>query len=164
MDAFDAYKHCKAKGGKMVEIDSEEENTALVGEINRRGYTQMRMNFWIGLTDLGSEGNWWLSSSGLKPTYQNWHYGQPDNGRGYKEQDCARIRIGQDFDISRKDTWSDINCKSTHVTLQLSTYTTDVYGHLVPETYTTSMHALCEFSPTTFTEDSSIQGKHTHIY
>ena len=51
MSWFDANEHCKNEGGKLVEIDSEEENTALVEEITRRGYKDKNMNFWIGLTD-----------------------------------------------------------------------------------------------------------------
>ena len=38
MTWFEAKEHCEGIGGKLVEIDSEEENTALVDEINRRGY------------------------------------------------------------------------------------------------------------------------------
>ena len=38
MTWFAAKYHCERKGGKLVEIDSEEENTALVDEINRKGY------------------------------------------------------------------------------------------------------------------------------
>ena len=45
----EAKKHCDEKGGKLVEIDSEVENIALVEEINRRGYSENNMNFWIGL-------------------------------------------------------------------------------------------------------------------
>jgi len=110
MNWKDAYYHCKSMRGKLVEIDSEEENTALVDEINRKGYTRRNMNFWIGLTDLGFEGNWWLASSGLKPSYLNWHDGQPNGG---KTENCARIRIGP-FS-SWKNTWSDINCQRTHM-------------------------------------------------
>ena len=51
MNWFSANKYCKKEGAKLVEIDSEEENTALVEEINRRGYKDKNMNFWIGLTD-----------------------------------------------------------------------------------------------------------------
>ena len=51
MNWFSANEHCKREGGKLVEIDSEEENTALVEEIMRKGYTDRNMNFWIGLTD-----------------------------------------------------------------------------------------------------------------
>ena len=38
MTWFVAKKLCQRKGGKLVEIDSEEENMALVDEINRREY------------------------------------------------------------------------------------------------------------------------------
>ena len=38
MDWFKANDHCKEKGGKLVEINSKEENTFLVLEINRKGY------------------------------------------------------------------------------------------------------------------------------
>ena len=36
MTWFFAKDHCEKEGGKLVEIDSEEENTALVEEINRK--------------------------------------------------------------------------------------------------------------------------------
>ena len=41
MTWFKAKDHCEREGGKLVEIDSEEENTALVDEINRRGYIML---------------------------------------------------------------------------------------------------------------------------
>ena len=132
-----ANSHCKSKGGKLVEIDSKKENTALVEEINRRGYADRDMNFWIGLTN---QGTWWLASSGLKPSYLNWHYNQPDGGA----QKCARIRIGPFH--TWKDTWSDIYCGLTR--------------------HTNSMHALCEFSQTagdTATEDPSSEDGLTHM-
>ena len=62
MTWFEAQEHCEGEGGKLVEIDSEEENTALVVEINRRGYAVKNINFWLGLSDLESEGDWRLAS------------------------------------------------------------------------------------------------------
>ena len=124
MNWKDAYNHCKSKGGNLVEIDSEEENTALVEEIKRKGYTERKMNFWIGLTDLGSEGDWRLASSGLKPSYVNWHEGEPNNARG--NEDCAWIRIGIYKDW--KGTWADINCKQQYFTMRVyKTTNTDKY-------------------------------------
>ena len=64
MSWFAANEHCKRQGGKLVEIDSEEENSALVDEINKRGYADRKMHFWIGLTEQTEiEGEWRLASS-----------------------------------------------------------------------------------------------------
>ena len=76
MSWSDAKEHCAGEGGKLVEIDSEEENTALVEEIIRRGYKDRHMHFWIGLNELKRDGDWRLASNGLKPSYQNWHEGE----------------------------------------------------------------------------------------
>ena len=38
MNWYNAKEFCEREGGKLVEIDSEEENTALVEEINRKRY------------------------------------------------------------------------------------------------------------------------------
>ena len=48
MNWFDANDHCKTEGGKLVEIDSKEENTALVEEMIRQGYGWKNMHFWMG--------------------------------------------------------------------------------------------------------------------
>ena len=53
MSWFAAKEHCEGEGGKLVEIDSKEENLAL--EINKRGYVDRNMHFWIGLTDLKND-------------------------------------------------------------------------------------------------------------
>ena len=68
MTWFEAQEHCEGEGGKLVEIDSEEENTALVVEINRRGYAVKNINFWLGLSDLENDGDWRLASNALKPS------------------------------------------------------------------------------------------------
>ena len=80
MKGCEAKDYCKADGGKLVEIDSEEENTALTEEIKRREYE--KMNFWIGLTDRKSERDWVLESSGLTPAYTNWGDTEPNNWDG----------------------------------------------------------------------------------
>ena len=127
MTWFQAKTHCEREGGKVVEIDSEEENTALAEEINRRGYTDKNMNFWIGLTDARHEGDWRLASTGLEPTFLKWHEGQPDN---YWNEDCARFRTsGPDPMFPGRNQWFDIKCNVK-----------DSSG-----SFPVSLHALCEF-------------------
>ena len=116
MTGFAANNSCRELGGKLVEIDSEEEERALVTEINRRGYTEANINFWMGFTDLDVEGDWLLESNGLKPDYTNWAEDQPDDL--WKPADCARLRTGRYkpqgpkgwYDLSWSG-WSDIPCE-----------------------------------------------------
>ena len=122
MTWFEAKDHCRGEGGMLVEINSEEENAALVEESNRRGYN--KMHFWIGLSDVDNEGDWRHASNGLEPSYLNWDVddGQPNN-KGDNEG-CARLRIGPEY--AAKDMWSDTRCDKA----QNNPY---------------SLHALCEF-------------------
>ena len=141
MSWSDAKEHCMGEGGKLVEIDSEEENTALVEEIIRRGYKDRHMHFWIGLNELKRDGDWRLASNGLKPTYQNWHEGEPNDGGS---EHCARLRIGPS--PSWINTWSDVGCSVTEI----------IQGRYPLVT----MHAMCEFGSSTeiqSTEDTATE-------
>ena len=130
MTWFEAKDHCKREGGKLVEINSEEENKALADEIKRANHTTdsdgKKIHFWIGLSDVTNEGEWRLASNESKKTsYLNWQTGEPSNET---DQDCARLRIVPYLPF--KNTWSDINCKAK------------AQGHF-------SLHALCEYDSLT---------------
>ena len=89
MSWFNASSHCVKEGGKLVEINSEEEHEALVKEIKKNRFTERNMNFWIGLSDLRKEGDWILASDNLKPSYLNWDEEEPNNGDD--NEHCAKI-------------------------------------------------------------------------
>lgn len=55
MTWFEAENYCRGEGGKLVEINSEEENRVVEEEIVRGGYQSRDMWFWIGLTDESEE-------------------------------------------------------------------------------------------------------------
>ena len=140
MSWFNAKDHCEGNGGKLVEIDSEEENTALVEEINRKGYKSRNMNFWIGLTDKRSEGDWILASNDLKPSFLKWADGEP---RNLSDTDCAVLRVGP-ID-SWKDTWAARSCNVMSI---------------INGAHQVHMHALCEFDPSAeklSTEDAATE-------
>ena len=46
-----ANNHCKRLGSRLVEIDTPEENEAILGEIRNRGFPGQMKQFWMGLTD-----------------------------------------------------------------------------------------------------------------
>ena len=132
MSWFAANSYCKSVGAKLVEIDSEEENAAIVGEIEKGGYKNRSMFFWIGLTDLREEGTWKLASDGANTTFLNWHNREPNNYGG--NEDCAHIRSGgcPDWDHS---AWADLDCSKTMVAITCGNE---------PEVQF-SMNPLCEF-------------------
>ena len=117
MNWFEAKDHCKTEGGYLVEIDSMEENNALVEEIKRKGFSKRL--FWIGMTDRGSEGDWILETSGSKPSYLNWGRGEPDGGQ---KENCALVWNNEHFG----GKWCDVPCDMDNIPYK-------------------SMHALCEF-------------------
>ena len=101
-----ANQYCQGLGSKLVEIDSAEENRAIINEIRRRGFHRQKKQFWLGLTDRRREGQWVQESTGREPGFENWGFWQPDNGGWLvAEEDCAYIMT---------DTkWNDWNCQSS---------------------------------------------------
>ena len=101
-----ANKYCQGFGAKLVEIDSAEENRAIINEINRREFPRKRKQFWLGLTDRRREGQWVYESTLGKPRFLNWDFMQPDNGGWFvAEEDCAYIKTNT--------KWNDWNCKTS---------------------------------------------------
>ena len=100
MNLFEAKDHCKREGGNLVEIDSKEENTALIEEIKGKGFSDKL--FWMGMTDRGSEGDWILETNGSEPSHLNWGDREPDGGR---KENCAVIWNNKHFGV----TWSDVS-------------------------------------------------------
>ena len=131
MSWVNASSHCVKEGGKLVEINSEEENEALVKEIKKNKFTERNMNFWIGLTDLRKEGDWRLASDDSKPSYLNWDEEEPNNGDD--NEHCAKI--------SDSYRWSELKCGVDM--LKNSEF---------PEI---TLHALCEFDDLTTTSNST---------
>ena len=136
MSWFEANEHCKSIGANLVEIDSEEENEAIVEEIHRRGYRSLFS--WIGLTDKDEEGTWTLASNGTKAKYLNWDKSyrtkpEPNNDNG--NEHCAHIRAGNCLDLEwRMGAWADLNCNKDTLVIPCQWKSLHM-----------SMTAICEF-------------------
>ena len=112
----------------LVEIESAEENYAIIAEIRRRnfgsrnmefwrgitdrhseGIAEIRrrnfgarnMEFWLGITDRHSEGRWVLESTGKSVVFTNWNSGEPNNA--HSGENCAYI-------INANYKWNDHTC------------------------------------------------------
>ena len=57
MNWYAADNRCRRLGGLLLEIDSPEENEAILGEIRKRGFPEQKKQFWMGLTDRGVSDN-----------------------------------------------------------------------------------------------------------
>ena len=142
MSWFEANEHCKNRGAHLVEINSEEENAAIVEEIINGGQEEKNSYFWIGLTDSNKEGTWKLASNGAEATFLNWdgsfsNNPEPNNHDG--NEHCAYIRSGGCLEWD-KSGWADIDCSKTMVAVQC---------YLRLEVLQFSMNALCEFEAET---------------
>ena len=136
MTWFEAENYCSGEGGKLVEINSEEENRMINEKIVTGGYQSRNMFFWIGLTDESEEGTWRYASNGEVASFFNWDTSYPQNPEPNdwnNNEDCALIRSGgcRNWD---HNGWADFSCKEKEA--RVST--------CGPEKHYT-LNALCEF-------------------
>merc|ERR1712130_778434 len=99
----EAVKFCRDEQqvpAHLVEIESAEENSAIIAEIQRRNFVSRKIEFWLGITDRQSEGQWVLESTGKNVNFTNWRSGDPNN-KG--NEDCAHIN-------GKSGTWNDYPC------------------------------------------------------
>ena len=64
-----AKEYCQDLGGKLVEIESAEENEAIVEEIKKHSWSKELKQFWMGLTDRRHEGFFVIESTGQQHTH-----------------------------------------------------------------------------------------------
>ncbi|XP_028654895.1 C-type lectin domain family 4 member E-like [Erpetoichthys calabaricus] len=96
MNWNDSQGDCMAKGGHLVIITNEKEQTFLNEHVNKS-------HAWIGLSDLEEERKWiWVDST--TPTMRYWAEGQPDDWNG---EDCAHIRQWP----GSINSWNDLSCE-----------------------------------------------------
>ncbi|KAH8376880.1 hypothetical protein KR093_001890 [Drosophila rubida] len=96
---FQAVHKCRILGGQLVSIKNLVEFNAIVSKL------VSGKNYWIDITDLGSEGEFRSMQTGLKATYFNWHKNNPDNWKNAEH--CGEIWFHDN-----KHLMNDGDCKS----------------------------------------------------
>jgi hypothetical protein len=95
----EAQAVCAGRGGALARIDSLTENALVAGLVGAN-------RAWIGASDLAAEASFaWSDGSPLAGGFTHWRTGEPNNGNGNFEEDCAVIE-GQNMD----PTWDDRPC------------------------------------------------------
>merc|ERR1712172_255797 len=118
---YDSRRECRQSGGYLVEVDSEEEQDAILREIASRGWDgDTHFGFWIGLTDIFHDGTWVWDNLGKPLDFSNWAPGEPNNYRGL--QHCAAIKLRWE-----NGKWDDVSCEAVKLE-HMSTGET--YGHI----------------------------------
>jgi len=114
-----AKQFCLKKDAILVEIESAEEDAAIIDAIYSQQYDTLKRQPWLGLTDSESEGTFKFASSGNTAVYTNWAPNEPNDK--YGTENC--VHIGMEW--WAKDQWNDNNCNFT-----------EEHGY--------TFHALCE--------------------
>ena len=105
MTQSEAKKFCEEEQevpAHLVEIDSAEENRAIIAEMQRQNSFSRKINFWLGINDRHSEGHWVLESTGESVVFTDWKSGEPNNAGRSGSENCAFI--------NELDKWSDVDC------------------------------------------------------
>ena len=90
------------QSGVLVKIESTEENDFI-----KRQFLTGQSDYWIGLSDSVSEGQWkWRDNTELTG-FTNWKSGEPNGGNG---ENCGGIRMGTHDGVSYDGEWHDDIC------------------------------------------------------
>ncbi|XP_063777609.1 macrophage mannose receptor 1-like [Pseudophryne corroboree] len=96
---YEARDFCRAIGGDLLSISSEEEQQVVLKMLQH--IDVYRQTFWVGLVSSDpDEGFTW--SDGTPMGYERWGFGEPNNHEGVEL--CGEVRT--DFRVS----WNDRNC------------------------------------------------------
>ncbi|XP_039674880.1 galactose-specific lectin nattectin-like [Perca fluviatilis] len=98
---IDAEHFCKAAGGNLASVYSEEEYVFLKTFINQ--VTGENRRTWIGGFDSVKE-DMWMWSDGSTFDYKSWAPGQPDNIDGVEH--CLEMNF--------QDNWNDDSCANVY--------------------------------------------------
>ena len=97
----DAADFCENIGYHLVSIGSMEEHEFVLELIeNYIGTFVMETSYWIGLNDVGKQGNY-VSSDGRNQVFWHWDFGSPS--LLYIDERCISV-------IRYKEAWTNIKC------------------------------------------------------
>ncbi|GFN98101.1 macrophage mannose receptor 1 [Plakobranchus ocellatus] len=108
-----AKRDCKALGGSLATIRSEEESNTIkdfLRQVSRKGWGQVDSDVWLAGSDKYSEGNWYWDINGQKEGisdgFTDWGNGEPNNvdKRLFKGENCLTMKQSDDW------KWNDIEC------------------------------------------------------
>ncbi|KAM7375777.1 hypothetical protein PAMP_005549 [Pampus punctatissimus] len=106
----DSRADCVSRGADLVVIDNQQEQNFVSNSIQHRTTSRnlWENGFWIGLTDMETEGVWMWINNVTEVEQRYWMDGEPNNG-GHAGEDCGAA-IPSSFNPWK--TRNDDNCQS----------------------------------------------------
>ncbi|XP_047455414.1 perlucin-like protein [Mugil cephalus] len=104
LDWLASKEKCKEIGGHLAILTTKEQHEAVEKEGRRIG--QFYTDYWIGLSDIETEGDWrWVDNSTLQTPFWNTEKSEPDNNKsgGEDGEDCVVVD-------SYNQIWYDVPC------------------------------------------------------
>ncbi|XP_048745732.2 perlucin-like [Ostrea edulis] len=102
----EALAYCEAYRAELAIIESAEEQMFLVNNIKTEAASLSSKTFWLGASDVMSEGDWQWAVTLDRVSYTNWAPGTPNNGHNVEH--CLQLSGGHNF------LWNDDNCENKH--------------------------------------------------
>ncbi|TKS86469.1 C-type lectin domain family 4 member M CD209 antigen-like protein 1 [Collichthys lucidus] len=108
---MDSRAHCKSEGGDLLVIDNLEEQLLIGNNLPKMSSSSLwwQNGFWIGLTDVVTEGTWVWINNVTEVQTMYWKDGYPNND-GRQSARCAALLYYAD---GRK-TWYNGHCQNHH--------------------------------------------------
>ena len=101
-----AKENCINNSAQLVKIESSGETNFI-----KTQFLSGTVDYWIGLTDVETEGIWKWSDGSIVSGYTYWGDSQPNNING--NQDCGGIRMGWHYNQYFDAEWHDNKCTLT---------------------------------------------------
>ena len=99
----DAQTICRALGGYLAEIKTEDQNLLVEGIM----FEHPGRDIWLGGNDLVSEGKWYWATSDTEVSssgFTYWGPNEPSNGGSLTAENCMEFK-----EVNRR--WNDVNCE-----------------------------------------------------
>merc|ERR1719450_1412244 len=109
-----AQSECENIGGHLAEPTTEKIQKFLYSEVTFIDAIGQHTDWWIGLSDISREGNWYWLYNQTALNFSSWRMGSP-NSKFPNLDDCAIL-----YSVDHSYDWLDVNCEDPNQSVPTS--------------------------------------------